>query len=103
MKKKDCLQDNIQEIADYERKWSDELFSNGEQCLHSVIGSSPIPAFVIGKDRYVIYWNRALEELSGIKAEEVVGTRRHWRAFYATERPCMAFPAGMPGSSSSPS
>ncbi|MCX5856781.1 MAG: PAS domain-containing protein, partial [Deltaproteobacteria bacterium] len=49
-----------------------------------------IPAFVIGKDRRVIYWNRALEELSGIRAEEVVGTRQHWRAFYSTERPCMA-------------
>ncbi len=90
MKKNVCLHDSVQEIADYERKWADELFSNGEQCLHSVIGSSPIPAFVIGKDRRVIYWNRALEELSGIRAEEVVGTRQHWRAFYSTERPCMA-------------
>jgi PAS domain S-box-containing protein len=90
MKKEDCLYPNLQEDADYECRWADELFSNGEQCLHSVIGSSPIPAFVIGKDRRVIYWNRALEELSGIRSEEVIGTRRHWRAFYNTERPCMA-------------
>lgn len=70
--------------------WVREVFSNGQQSLQSIIGSSPIPAFIIGKDHLVIYWNKALEELSGIKAEEVVGTGQQWRAFYSTERPCMA-------------
>jgi len=56
-------------LPESECRWSDEIFSNGEQCLHSVLGSSPIPAFVIGKDHRVIYWNRALSELSGIRAE----------------------------------
>jgi PAS domain S-box-containing protein len=90
MKKKRTLHDRAREAADYERRWAEELFSNGEQYLQRVIGSSPIPAFVIGMDHRVIYWNRALAELSGIQAEEVVGTRQHWRAFYSTERPCMA-------------
>jgi len=67
-----------------------EVFSNGLQSLQSIIGSSPIPAFIIGKDHIIIYWNKALEELSGIKAREVVGTRQQWRAFYKTARPCMA-------------
>jgi len=31
-----------------------------------------------------------LEELSGIKAKEVVGAGQQWRAFYKTARPCMA-------------
>jgi PAS domain S-box-containing protein len=70
--------------------WAREVFSNGRQSLQSIIGSSPIPAFIIGKDHLVIYWNKALEELSGIKAEEIVGTGQQWRAFYSTERPCMA-------------
>jgi diguanylate cyclase (GGDEF)-like protein/PAS domain S-box-containing protein len=56
----------------------------------SIIDGSPIPAYVIGKDHLVIHWNKALEEISGIKSEEVVGTREHWRAFYSEERPCMA-------------
>jgi two-component system NtrC family sensor kinase len=88
--KKQRPKDGSQDSLEYECRWSDELFSNGEQCLHSVVGSSPIPAFVIGKDHRVIYWNRALAELSGIRAEDVVGTRQHWRAFYSRERPCMA-------------
>ena len=70
--------------------WAKEVFSNGQQSLQSIIGSSPIPAFIIGKDHLIIYWNKALEELSGIKAREVVGTGQQWRAFYKTARPCMA-------------
>lgn len=90
MKKKHRHQDRIQESAEYERKWADQLISNSEQYLHSVIGSSPIPTFTIGRDHRVLYWNRALVELSGIRTEEVIGTRQHWRAFYNAERPCMA-------------
>jgi PAS domain S-box-containing protein len=90
MIKKHHHQDRLHETTDYERKWADELISDGEQYLRSVIGSSPIPAFVIDRDHKVVYWNRALAELSGIGAEEVIGTRQHWRAFYSAERPCMA-------------
>ncbi len=73
-----------------ESAWAREVFSDGRQSLQSIIGSSPIPAFIIGKDHLIIYWNKALEELSGIKAKEVVGTGQQWRAFYKTARPCMA-------------
>lgn len=45
---------------------------------------------MIDKEHHVIYWNRALEEMSKIRADEVIGTRGQWRAFYSTERPCMA-------------
>ncbi|HQP41696.1 MAG TPA: PAS domain S-box protein, partial [Smithella sp.] len=74
----------------HESVWNGEVFSNGPQSLQSIIGSSPIPAFIIGKDHLIIYWNRALEELSGIKSKEVMGTGQQWRAFYKTARPCMA-------------
>jgi PAS domain S-box-containing protein len=74
----------------HESVWTGEVFSNGPQLLQSIIGSSPIPAFIIGKDHLIIYWNRALEELSGIKSKEVMGTGQQWRAFYKTARPCMA-------------
>ncbi|MCK9196143.1 MAG: PAS domain-containing protein [Syntrophales bacterium] len=58
--------------------------------LMGCIGGSPIPAFVIDRDHRLIYWNRALEELSKIKAEEVIGTSQQWRAFYSRQRPCLA-------------
>lgn len=73
-----------------ESVWVREVFSNSRQSLQSIIGSSPIPAFIIGKDHLIIYWNKALEELSGIRTGEVIGTKQQWRAFYSTPRPCIA-------------
>lgn len=61
-----------------------------EQRLYSIIQASAIPTFVIRKDHKIVYWNRALEILSGIQADEVLGTDQHWRAFYKIARPCMA-------------
>ncbi|MDI9570923.1 MAG: PAS domain-containing protein [Pseudomonadota bacterium] len=73
-----------------ERKAIEQEIIENERRLHSVIQGFSIPAFVIGKDHKVMYWNRALEKLSNIMAEEVVGSNRQWQAFYAEERPCMA-------------
>jgi signal transduction histidine kinase/ActR/RegA family two-component response regulator len=72
------------------RQQIEEKLKESEQRLYRVIQGSPIPTFVIGKDHRVIYWNRALEELSGIKAEEIIGKKEQWRAFYSAERPCLA-------------
>jgi PAS domain S-box-containing protein len=68
----------------------EKALKESEQRLYSIIGGSPIPAFVIGKDHRILYWNKALVELSNIRAEEVVGTRQQWRAFYTKKRPCLA-------------
>jgi len=40
---------------------AEEALRNSELRLQSVIQSSPIPTFVIGKDHKVIYWNKAME------------------------------------------
>lgn len=61
-----------------------------EQRLYGVIHGSPIPSFVIRKDHKIIYWNHALEKLSGINAADIMGTDQHWRAFYKSKRPCIA-------------
>jgi PAS domain S-box-containing protein len=73
-----------------EKMTAELLLREGEQQLFNIIQGSPIPAYVIGLDHNVIYWNRALEKLSKIPARDIVGTNEHWRAFYATERPCLS-------------
>jgi len=74
-----------------ERKLAEESIRDSERRLQSVIHGSPIPTFVIGRDHRILYWNRALEELSGIRAHEVLGSADHWRAFYRSgARPCLA-------------
>ncbi|MEZ2147819.1 diguanylate cyclase [Bradyrhizobium sp. DN5] len=49
-----------------------------------------VPTFVIDPKRRVVIWNRACERLTGVTASEVIGTNKHWRAFYETKRPCLA-------------
>ncbi len=71
-------------------KQAEEKFRESQQRLNSIIDASPIPAFVIGVDHKIIHWNKALEELTKIKAQAVIGTSQQWRAFYGKERPCMA-------------
>jgi signal transduction histidine kinase len=61
-----------------------------ERKLISIIHGSPIPAFVLSKNHKIIYWNRALQALSNIKPSEIIGTNQQWRAFYATQRSCLA-------------
>src|ERR1700720_4206686 len=49
-----------------------------------------VPTFVINPKRRVVIWNRACERLTGVAASEVLGTSRHWRAFYEKRRYCLA-------------
>jgi PAS domain-containing protein/DNA-binding CsgD family transcriptional regulator len=73
-----------------EQKAAGASLAESEQRLHSILQGSTIPTFVIGRDHRVLFWNRALEELSRIPAKEVIGTNQQWRAFYSGERPTMA-------------
>jgi PAS domain S-box-containing protein len=73
----------------YQRQ-AEEALQESEQRLFNIIQGSPTPTYVIDRDHAVVYWNRALEEMTGIKAGEIIGTSRHWQAFYDEKRPCMA-------------
>jgi len=61
-----------------------------EEMLTKIIDGSPISSFVVNKQHKVTYWNTAIESLSGIKKEEIIGTDEQWRAFYTEKRPVMA-------------
>lgn len=73
-----------------ERKKAEEALRNSETKLRAVIQGSPVSQFVIDENHEIIYWNKALEEISGIKSTDVLGTNKQWQAFYSTERPCLA-------------
>jgi len=72
------------------RRRADEALRENERKLQEIVHGSPVPQFVIDKDHRIISWNRALEEYSRIKADEMLGTRSAWKAFYEKERPVMA-------------
>ena len=66
-----------------------ELYEK-EKSLSQIVQGSTIPTFVINRDHVVTHWNHALEKLTGYTAEQIVGTRDHWRPFRKEERPIMA-------------
>ena len=61
-----------------------------QKTMQDLVQGAPIPEFVIDSSHRVVFWNKALEEYSGIAASEVVGTTNHWKAFYPSQRPCLA-------------
>ncbi|HVP96993.1 PAS domain-containing protein [Methanoregula sp.] len=58
--------------------------------IGTVVRMSAVPQFLIDRNHILVAWNRALEELTGIREEALCGTTGHWRAFYGTQRPCLA-------------
>ena len=73
-----------------ERKLAEAALTESEQQLQEVFQGLPVATMVIGKDHRVLRWNRAMEELTGFDASEILGTDRHWMPFYEVQRPCMA-------------
>ncbi|MEA3471183.1 MAG: cache domain-containing protein, partial [Thermodesulfobacteriota bacterium] len=65
-------------------------FQEKERTLLQIVQGSTIPTFVINREHIVTHWNTALERLTGYKASDFIGTNKHWKAFYAGEKPIMA-------------
>jgi PAS domain S-box-containing protein len=61
-----------------------------EKALSQIIQGSTIPTFVLNKDHVVTHWNKALEKLTGVQADTIVGTTRSSLPFWGEERPTMA-------------
>jgi diguanylate cyclase (GGDEF)-like protein/PAS domain S-box-containing protein len=68
-----------------------ELELNSDPALLAqVFDRIAIAAFVIDRDHRVIYWNGAIEALSGLRRSDIIGTSDHWKPFYQEPRPCLA-------------
>jgi PAS domain-containing protein len=58
--------------------------------LSTIVDGNPVATFVLNAEHVVTHWNQACEALTGVRARDVVGTKRQWAAFYAQERPVLA-------------
>jgi PAS domain S-box-containing protein len=74
-----------------ERKCVEEELRNSEQRLTDIINFLPDATFVIDNEGKVISWNYAMEEMTGIKAEDMLGKGDYEYAipFYGERRPVM--------------
>jgi PAS domain S-box-containing protein len=79
-----------QEISD--RKRLEEAFRSDKLQMSGVIYNIPDPTFAIDREGRVIAWNRAIEELSGVKAVDILGKGGYEYAipFYGDTRPTLA-------------
>jgi two-component system, cell cycle sensor histidine kinase and response regulator CckA len=88
-----CLED----ITD--RKQADLALHESQQLLLDIIAFLPDATLVVGKDGRVLAWNRAMEVMTGVKSEQMIGKGNYEYAlpFYGERRPILIDIALNPG------
>ncbi|MFA4850199.1 MAG: PAS domain S-box protein [Methanoregula sp.] len=74
-----------------ERRRTDDELKESRQRMTDIINHLPDATFAIDLDGKVIAWNRAMEEMTGVKKEQILGTGDHSYAlpFYGARRPIL--------------
>jgi len=74
-----------------ERKQAEEALRESERRLADIIDFLPDATLAIDRKGRVIAWNRAIEEMTGVKASEMLGKDDHEYAlpFYGVRRPIL--------------
>lgn len=78
------------EITD--RIISERRIIESERHLSDILTHLPDPTFVINPQREIVFWNRAMEEMTGVGAEQVVGKERSFftPSIFGYSRPILA-------------
>ena len=73
------------------RKQAEEALKESQQKLADIIDFLPDATFVIDKEEKVIAWNRAMEEMTGINAADMLGKDNYEYSlvFYGERRPLL--------------
>ncbi|MEN6620122.1 MAG: PAS domain S-box protein, partial [Smithella sp.] len=74
-----------------DRKRAEEALKESQQQYSDIINFLPDATFVIDKEGKVITWNKAIEEMTGVKAPDIVGkdNYEYALAFYGERRPIL--------------
>ncbi len=86
---------NVQDITEHRLAWKilmeSESLRESHRQLKDVISRLPDATFVIDKDGWVILWNAAMENLTKIPADTIIGRGQHEYSipFYGTKRPIL--------------
>ncbi|MEN6356613.1 MAG: PAS domain S-box protein [Armatimonadota bacterium] len=74
-----------------ERKRAESALKDSERRLSDIIDFLPDPTFAIDTEGRVIAWNRATEEMTGVKAADMIGKcdQEYSIAFYGYKRPML--------------
>jgi PAS domain S-box-containing protein len=74
-----------------ERKEAELALQAAHRELKDIIEFLPDATLVIGTDKKVLYWNRAMEDMTGLKKSDILGTGEYSYAvpFYGCKRPML--------------
>ena len=73
-----------------EQRRAEIALRENERFLFNILQVSPTPQFFINLNHKIVFWNRAMEIMTKLKEEEMMGTTLQWKAFYPDPRPCLA-------------
>jgi PAS domain S-box-containing protein len=74
-----CILLSIVDVT--ERRLTEQALKLSREKLQEAIEFMPDAIFIVDHGREVVGWNRAMETMSGIGRDEVIGTRDYGRAF----------------------
>lgn len=77
----------VRDVSD--RKQAEVMAREFEHSLQQVYQNLPVAVFAIDAQHLITFWNPHMTRLTGIRAEEVVGTADTWRGIYQEPRPCL--------------
>lgn len=86
---------NVQDITERRLAWKilmeSESLRESHRQLSDVISRLPDATFVVDQDGWVIFWNAAMEQLTGISSENIIGRGRYEYAIplYGYKRPLL--------------
>ncbi|MEN6464657.1 MAG: PAS domain S-box protein [Syntrophaceae bacterium] len=82
------LEEEVKFLRERE-KWQEDL-AREKRKVEGIIEGSPIASFVIDRNHKIIFWNKACEELTGLRGEDMIGTDNQFMPFYPEKRPVIA-------------
>ncbi|MDR3631157.1 MAG: diguanylate cyclase [Desulfocapsaceae bacterium] len=80
--------ETLQDITD--RRKAEHALAESQRWLSQIIQGSAVPTFVLDREHRIREWNIACENMTGFKAEQMIGTCNQWKAFSAKQRPVLA-------------
>jgi len=72
-----------------EQRQAEIALRENNRFLFNILQVSPTPKFLIDRNHKLVFWNRALEIMTKLRTEDMIGTTLQWKAFYPEPRPCL--------------
>jgi PAS domain-containing protein len=82
--------DIVKELRGAEKQGEMKELKEDDEKIFQIVDKNPIPTLVLDNKHIITHWNKALERITGLSAEEMVGTKKQWKVFYSKEHPILA-------------